>query len=279
MRKQRIIQQRKRRSRLPSVLLVIFVGYVAWTLLPDWRTAGSDPARTTGAAPGDASAPEASYARRALSDTWPPLQDAAPPAASATRLDRSNYYLVLDGSGSMRDRGCSGGQSKIGAAVVALQRFIDSVPADANIGLAVFDGGGLSARVPLGNDNRDRLRSALATVQASGGTPLRSAIDLGYTQLLAQGQRQFGYGEYHLVVVTDGQPEPRSENPERVVEKILAETPVVLHTVGFCIGTDHVLNQPGRSYYVAADTPDELTRGLDAVLAESPQFDVARFTN
>jgi Ca-activated chloride channel family protein len=279
MRKQRVIQERKRGSRFPWLVLLAIVGIIGWNLAPNWWSSSSAPANVAGGSSAGVVDPHASYARRALSDTWPPLEEAAAPVAGAARLDAVNYYLVLDGSGSMLDRKCSGGLRKIEAAVVALQRFIDSVPADANIGLAVFDGSGLSARVALGADNRDRLRNALSSVRASGGTPLRSAIDLGYTQLLEQGQRQFGYGEYHLVVVTDGQPDPRSENPERVVARILAETPVVLHTVGFCIGTDHVLNQPGRSYYVAADTPDELTRGLDAVLAEAPQFDVARFTN
>lgn len=279
MRKQRVIQERKRGSRFPWLAMLVIAGIIAWNVVPRYWPASNAPSDAEGESSVARVAPEASYARRALSDTWPPLADTAAPAAVGTRLDASNYYLVLDGSGSMLDRRCAGGSRKIEAALVALQRFIDSIPADANVGLAVFDGSGLSARVALGADNRDSLRSALAAVRASGGTPLRSAIDLGYTQLLEQGQRQFGYGEYHLVVVTDGQPDPRSENPERVVERILAETPVVLHTVGFCIGTDHVLNQPGRSYYVAADTPDELTRGLDSVLAEAPQFDVARFSN
>ena len=279
MRKQKIIHERKRGSRFPWLVLLVVAGIIAWNVVPSYWPASSGSADGEGQSAADRVDPDASYARRALSDTWPPLADAAAPAAAGARLDANNYYLVLDGSGSMLDRRCSGGLRKIEAAVVALQRFIDSIPADANVGLAVFDGTGLSPRVALGSDNRDRLRNALSSVRASGGTPLRSAIDLGYNQLLEQGQRQFGYGEYHLVVVTDGQPDPRSENPERVVERILAETPVVLHTVGFCIGTDHVLNQPGRSYYVAADTPDELTRGLDSVLAEAPQFDVARFTN
>jgi len=279
MRQQRMTQQRKRGSRLPWLVAVVIAAIIGWNFVPNWWPADTGPAGVAGSSSTAGEDPDTAYALRALSDTWPPLDDATVPIAGVARLEASNYYLVLDGSGSMLDRRCSGGLRKIEAAVVALQRFIDSVPADANVGLAVFDGTGLSPRVSLGADNRDQLREALAEVRASGGTPLRSAIDLGYAQLLAQGRRQFGYGEYHLVVVTDGQPDPRSENPEAVVERILAETPVVLHTVGFCIGTDHVLNQPGRSYYVAADTPDELTRGLDSVLAEAPQFDVARFAN
>jgi Ca-activated chloride channel family protein len=52
---------------------------------------------------------------------------------------------------------------------------------------------------------------------------------------------------------------------------------VVVHTVGFCIDEDHVLNQPGRTYYTAASNPDELRQGLQAVLAEAPNFDATKF--
>jgi hypothetical protein len=60
---------------------------------------------------------------------------------------------------------------------------------------------------------------------------------------------------------------------------MLAESPVVLHTIGFCIGEAHALNQPGRTYYRAADDPGALRRGLDEVLAESPVFDLTEFHN
>jgi hypothetical protein len=60
---------------------------------------------------------------------------------------------------------------------------------------------------------------------------------------------------------------------------MLAETPIVVHTIGFCIGEDHVLNQPGRTFYLAADSREDLERGLDSVLAEAPSFDVAAFSD
>ena len=91
-----------------------------------------------------------------------------------------------------------------------------------------------------------------------------------------QGARQLGYGEYHLVVVTDGEASD-GQDPTNVVKVILDRSPIVLHTIGFCIGTDHVLNQPGRSYYVAAESPEQLQQGLSAVLAEAPAFDQSQF--
>lgn len=210
---------------------------------------------------------------------WPPLDDEAPPPLPVEDLATVNYYVLLDGSGSMLARGCSGETNKIRAAVAALERFVATVPADANLGLATFDSDGIGERVALARDNREQFGSALARVRASGGTPLLSSIELAERQLTVQAQRQLGYGEYHLVIVTDGQPDPPREDPTPAVRRILAETPIVVHTIGFCIGSDHVLNQPGRTFYLAADSPEDLARGLGAVLAEAPSFDVASFTN
>lgn len=230
-----------------------------------------DPAPgTTGAAdqPADVTRP-----------AWPPLGEDAPPPLPTEELASANYYVLLDGSGSMLSRGCSGGTSKIKAAVTALERFIGTVPADANLGFASFDSAGVDERVPLGRDNRDAFRQALREVRAAGGTPLATSISLAERRITDQAKRQLGYGEYHLVVVTDGRPDPSSEDPTEVVDRMLAATPIVVHTIGFCIGEDHVLNQPGRTFYLAADSREDLERGLDAVLAEAPSFDVAAFSD
>lgn len=206
---------------------------------------------------------------------WPPLDESS--AATASDLSASNYYIVLDGSGSMERSKCSAGSTKIAAALSALSHFVGTVPAAANLGFTAFDDNDISERVALATNNREAFAAALRKVKAGGGTPLRSSIELGYQKLTAQAQRQLGYGEYHLVVVTDGNPDPSSEDPTDIVEQILVESPVVLHTIGFCIGTDHVLNQPGRTFYMAADNPAQLDQGLASVLAEAPSFDPASF--
>jgi Ca-activated chloride channel family protein len=208
-------------------------------------------------------------------DAWPPVRDGATASAAPT----VNYYVVLDGSGSMSRRECTGdGDSrKIEVAVDAVRRFVEGIPAGANVGLAVFDRRDLSERVAIAANNRDAISEALTRVRAGEGTPLKSAIRLGFDKLTEQASAQLGYGEYHLVVVTDGKPDPKSEDPYNVVNDILEKSPVVVHTVGFCIDEDHVLNQPGRTYYTAASNPDELRQGLQAVLAEAPNFDATKF--
>jgi Ca-activated chloride channel family protein len=205
---------------------------------------------------------------------WPPIGEGQ--RLSANPLAR-NYYIVFDASGSMSETRCADGHTKIDAAKMAIAAFADSLPADANLGLLAFDGAGIRERLPLEHAGRAEIRSVVDNIYPGGVTPLRSAIAKAYEAITEQGKRQLGYGEYHLVVVTDGEFNPNSENPADVVEQILGRSPVVIHTIGFCIGVQHSLNQEGRTFYKAANNPDELKRGLDDVLAESPSFDVKTF--
>ncbi len=234
---------------------------------PPAKPAPAKPAAQAASAPRQVSS-------RPLTPAWPPGQPGQ--AAISRDLFARNYYVVLDASGSMDGRACSGDLTKIAAARNALAAFADSLPADANLGLQVFDRSGVREWLPLGTGNRDKFRAALGRASASGGTPLRDAVALAYDRLQAQGARQLGYGEYHLVVVTDGEANP-GQDPTAAVNQLLAQSPVVLHTIGFCIGTEHSLNQPGRTLYRAADNPEQLRAGLGAVLAEAPSFAVLEF--
>ena len=91
-----------------------------------------------------------------------------------------------------------------------------------------------------------------------------------------QGRRQLGYGEYTIVVVTDGI--ANDENRLRTaVDVILANSPITVYSIGFCIGARHSLNQPGNTVYKSADNPEQLAEGLKDVLAESEFFDAAEF--
>ena len=184
-------------------------------------------------------------------------------------LTKKNYYVVLDGSGSMRDR--AGGEVKIVAAKKAISAFAALVPATANLGLLAFDGNGITERVPLGTSNRPQFAKRLEEVNADSGTPLRSAITEAYARIRAQARKQLGYGEYHLVIVTDGEANG-GEDPRSIVNKILGESTVVIHTIGFDISTNHSLNQRGRTMYRTAADRAGLEKGLKEVLAEAEKF-------
>jgi Ca-activated chloride channel family protein len=203
-----------------------------------------------------------------------------PPPGTTDRVESDltarNFYVVFDGSGSMSERACQGDGRKIDQAKAALAVFAKAAPRNANIGLLVFDDKGITERVPLARDNREEFMRQITAVRPSGGTPLSSAIAQARQRLEAQARRQYGYGEYNLVVVTDGEANS-GQDPRGVVNDMLARSPIVLHTIGFCINTNHSLNQKGRTVYRAANDRADIERGLEAVLAESPQFTADKF--
>ncbi|GAB2928487.1 vWA domain-containing protein [Rheinheimera gaetbuli] len=208
-----------------------------------------------------------SYALDSTRYDWP---QASQSQTLADNVLAQNYYLVFDGSGSMSERNCASSQEKIVVAKSAVSKFISSIPPTANVGLYVFDHYGAQERVALGQ-NRSQLLQSVKRVLANGGTPLRSAAEAGYKALTEQAKKQLGYGEYHLVIVTDGEASS-NEDPASVVRQILRDSPVQIHTIGFCIGEGHSLNIPGQTYYAAAGSPEELDAGLAQVLAEADDY-------
>ena len=215
------------------------------------------------------------YATNAGKSDWPNIGQEA--QGIADNILSKNYYVILDGSGSMQNTECSGGQTKITAAKVALKAFAQAVHNDANLGFAAFDNGGLNERLPLGGQNRDQFTQYVDAVNANGGTPLSKALTLGYDKLKTQAAHQLGYGEYHLVIVTDGAASS-GYDPTPVVKQVINESPVLIHTIGFCIGKDHSLNQEGYTIYKTADNPEQLAQGLGNVLAESENFTIDSFS-
>jgi len=207
---------------------------------------------------------------------WPYLDEQSKQASLSDDLLRSNYYVVFDGSGSMSQKGCSGDTSKEIAAKNALVEFSRIVPANANLGMLVFDDHGISERTPLGINNREQFRLQVRQTYANRGTPLYSSIKMAYNKITQQAKKQLGYGEYHIIIVTDGEADD-NENPRKLVDKIISSTPIVIQTIGFCINTRHSLNQPGKTIYKAATDIQSLKQGLKDVLAESPSFSAQQF--
>jgi uncharacterized protein with von Willebrand factor type A (vWA) domain len=235
--------------------------------------------RSQGPAPTAPTAPAPTAAAPAPAPppaNWPFTGKDRPAAADPAEYLKRNYYFVLDGSGSMSERKCSGDRSKMTVAKEALTQFIAQIPASANVGGLAFDDNGTREIAPLQPKDEARLRNAIGGVHAGGGTPLANAIQMGYDALTQRAAAQLGYGEYHLVVVTDGEAN-QGQDPRAAVDRMTQHSPVVLHTIGFCIGANHSLNQPGKVIYRAADNPQELASSLAEVLAEAPSFDAKSF--
>lgn len=188
------------------------------------------------------------------------------------RLYTKNYYFVLDGSGSMDERpgSCNSNERnmKIDIAKGAIDQFIQTIPAQDNIGLLAFDSRGISERETLGVGNRDSFKTALMQVRADSNTPLKTAIKNAYHHVRQQAANQAGHGEYNIIVVTDGAASA-GENPSGIVKEIASNSPVNLYTIGFCIGNDHVLNNKEYVHYFTANDAASIVSGLSEVLAES----------
>jgi Ca-activated chloride channel family protein len=216
-----------------------------------------------------------SYGSRGADASWPNMPEGA--VATASNLLAKNYVVVLDASGSMIESNCTDKPTKLHEAKSAIMAFGESLAADANLGLIYFSADGIGTGLELAPYNPARLKEALSSIHAGGSTPLATAIDKGFDALTEQARSQLGNGQYNLVVVTDGAANV-GQNVEASVSKVVNTSPVMIHAVGFCIDSNHALNQAGKTRYIAASDGESLRRGLVSVLAESTIFDVSAFS-
>jgi uncharacterized protein YegL len=207
---------------------------------------------------------------------WPFAKGEEPSVDLADNFLTKNYFLVFDGSGSMRESNCSGARQKIEVAKEVVAQWAQGIGPEANLGLIAFHNSGVTS-LPLTAGSRENFIDTINKIPAGGGTPLAEAAAYAYESCTKQAKRQLGYGEYTIVVVTDGIADDRTKL-KKTIENILTQSPVNIYSIGFCIGANHALNQPGRTIYKAANNPDELRQGLQEVLAESETFDDSDFS-
>jgi Ca-activated chloride channel homolog len=191
---------------------------------------------------------------------------------------RRNFYFVFDGSGSMKDpprKAPDADQaftSKIQGAKWAVAEFLSKVPKDANLGLYVFDRYGYREVLPLGPNNRAAFLQKVQKVEAKGGTPLGTAIAIGSEALKKQYNNQLGYGEYRLIVITDGD---ATDNLQTGVARA-AKYRIPIYTIGFDMGNDHSLRKHSISYR-SANSAKQLEHALEQAVGELDIFDPADF--
>jgi Mg-chelatase subunit ChlD len=107
----------------------------------------------------------------ALANPWPaPVDEEVDYDPVRTR---DNLMVALDMSGSMSYDDCAGRYpSKAAAAKDALRIWLQSVPAEANVGLAAFVNGQSKVYLPLATKNRERFIQTVNGLRPDGGTPL-----------------------------------------------------------------------------------------------------------
>ena len=191
---------------------------------------------------------------------------------------RRNFYFVFDGSGSMKDAPPSsdGGDTKFHSKILgakwAVHEFLKNVPNDVNLGLFVFDKSGERQVIKLGPNNRAEFLSAIDRIQAQGATPLGDAINQGATALADQYRRQMGYGDYRLIVITDGEATDRLDNGIAKANRFS----IPIYTIGFGIGPYHSLRKYSVAYR-SADSAKQVESALEEAAAELDVFDAPTF--
>lgn len=182
--------------------------------------------------------------------------------------------VVLDASGSMNSPMGKSGKAKMAVAKSALKEVLLQVPESTHAGLLVF--GGKTIRepwvYPLGPRDDEALAKAVDRPQPSGKTPLGRYIKIGADRLLYERTKQFGYGSYRLLVVTDGEATDR-QLLEKHVPLVLARG-ITVDVVGVDMKDEHTLAKKVHSYR-RADDPAALRKALADVLAEVSVSDTA----
>ena len=187
-----------------------------------------------------------------------------------------NVVILLDASGSMEETLAGTRTRKMDAAKTALKTVLERVPASTHIGLLVFSSSNVKDHwvYPLGPRDDAALTRAIELPDPAGNTPLGRYLKLAGDRLLEERARQFGYGTYRLLVVTDG--EAQDQNlVDRFAPEIMARG-LTLDVIGVGMKQDHTLARKSHSYRRAND-PASLQRAVAEVLAEvsRPRSDAA----
>lgn len=187
-------------------------------------------------------------------------------AQAQTTGYHDNVVIVLDASGSMQGE-LRGAVVKMDAAKSALKEVLSTVPASTHVGLLVFSARNLKDDwvYPLGPRDDDRLMRAIDLPMPNRGTPLGAYIKKGADRLLEERKRQYGYGSYRLLVVTDGEAGDR-DLVERYTPEVISRG-ITMDVIGVGMKSRHTLATMAHSYR-AADDPASLKRAIAEVFAE-----------
>jgi Ca-activated chloride channel family protein len=174
--------------------------------------------------------------------------DGGDTAAGADAGDTQSVptMVILDASGSMKETdGDDAGSTRMEAAKQAADTLVDEVPADARLGLTVYGAhSGNKAEdkekgcqdvevvTPVGTDNGADLKEAIDGTEASGYTPIGTALRKAADALPADGDRA-------IVLVSDGIDSCAPPPPCEVAQDLKNEgVDLTIHTIGFRVDDD-----------------------------------------
>lgn len=178
---------------------------------------------------------------------------------------KDNYVVVvLDGSGSMSNRFSGNRQiTRMQAAQDILINVLSGLPKNTQVGIVAF--GYRSGWVyPVGPVN-ESLPQAIRNISAAGGTPLGQYMKIGADELLKHRSKN-KFGNYKLIVVTDGESTDDAETPLTGQYGILSKG-IQVEVIGIDMSTNHSLAT--KVPYRSAKNPEQLHKAIKDVLAET----------
>ncbi|MFD6391467.1 VWA domain-containing protein [Nocardia sp. NPDC060259] len=168
------------------------------------------------------------------------LPAALPGAAHADPAQYAPTMLILDASGSMQrpDQGAT----MMDSAKKAVRTFVDSAPAEAEVGLATYGTGTSNDEADKAAGCRDvqilqqpdtidkpALTSAVDGIQARGWTPMGTALRQAADALPSSGPRS-------IVLVSDGDDTCAPPDPCEVAKELKQRgVDLVVHSIGFAV--------------------------------------------
>jgi uncharacterized protein YegL len=188
-------------------------------------------------------------------------------SVAVAQEEADNVVIVLDSSGSMARPLPGAGTDKMTAAKAALKQVLSSVPQETRIGLLVFSARGVSDDwvYPLGPRDDAKLMQAIDLPMPGGGTPLGAYLKKGADRLLEERAKQFGYGTFRLLVVTDGEAQDQ-QLVNRYTPEVIARG-ITVDVIGVAMNQRHTLATRVHSYRSAND-PASLKRAIAEVFGE-----------
>ena len=190
-----------------------------------------------------------------LAATW------AVPLGQAQVQVTDNVVVVVDASGSMGAP--MGGSTRMSVAKDALKQVLEQIPDTTHVGILVFPRGNWV--YPLGPRKESMLAGAIDSIQSGGGTPLGEDMKRGADVLLNARRKQFGYGTYRLLVVTDGEAGD-ARQVEAYTPDIISRG-ITIDCIGVEMASRHTLATKVHSYRNAND-PESLKQAISEVFAE-----------
>ncbi|MEO3784757.1 VWA domain-containing protein [Actinocorallia sp. B10E7] len=186
--------------------------------------------------------------------------------------------LLLDVSGSMRIADLDG-RTRMSVAKQAFNDVLDAIPAEAHVGIRLFGSqhrfpgaskavGCKDTRqlVPVGPVDKTAVKTAIATLQPTGWTPIGLA--------LRAAAKDLGTGETtrRIVLISDGQDECGFPGPCEVARELAAQgTHLVVDTLGLTLNAKvrqqlTCIAEATGGTYTAVQSQDQLTARLGQLM-------------